>query len=48
MKKTIIGIMVVVSFFQMACQKEESNQTGLGNRVVYIQGEGKTAGATYF
>lgn len=40
--------MVVMSFFQMACQKEESNQTGLGNRVVYIQGEGKTAGATYF
>ena len=48
MKKTIIGIMVVLSFFQMACHKEESNQTGLGNRVVYIQGEGKTMGTTLF
>ena len=48
MKKTIIGIMVVMSFVQMACHKEESNQTGLGNRVVYIQGEGKTMGTTLF
>lgn len=47
MKKTIIGIMLVMSFVQMACNKEESNQTGLGNRVVFIQGEGKSAGATY-
>ena len=47
MKKTIIGIMLVMSFVQMACNKEESDQTSLGNRVVFIQGEGKSAGATY-
>ena len=48
MKKTIIGIMVVMSFVQMACHKEESNQTDWGNRVVSIQNNGKLVGTTYF
>ena len=48
MKKTIIGIMMVMSFIQMACHKEEANQTDRENRVVSIQGSGKPAGTTYF
>lgn len=48
MKKTMIGIMVIMSFVQMACHKEESVQTVLANRVVFIQGEGKPMSTTLF
>ena len=39
---------MVMSFIQMACHKEEANQTDRENRVVSIQGSGKPAGTTYF